>query len=235
MGGYLKRLAAPKTWPIQRKEKAWVTKPLPCGHKLDFCMPISVILNEVLKITKTNAEVKKLLANKEIFIDNRRVKDYKEGVGLFDVLSFPQINKYYTLIISEKNKLKLIEISKEEAQFKPLKIIRKNVIKGGRIQVTCHDGRTILFDKSKVNDTLIFNLKDKKIVKHLPLTNNSLVYIIKGNHVGKIGKSMGEVRHGLKKFGVIKFDKQTGEVLIENLFVIDEKIANLIEKGGNEK
>ncbi len=240
MTRHLKRLAMPKTWPLPRKATVWITKPLPSGHPIEFSMPINIILRDLLHITKSTHETKKLLTYEKILIDNRIVKNYKSPLGLFDRLYLPGVNKFYTLIISRKNKLKLIELSSEEANYKPLKIKNKVVVKGGKIQLTFHDGRTIIADnKYKINDSVIFDLKNKKIIKHLPLTQNALVYIISGSHVGEIGRYVESIIKGRKKFAIVEFGKAKVEaakveVPIESIFVINEEIARQLSQLGTE-
>lgn len=221
--GYLKRLAMPVTWPLERKRTTWITKPLG-PHPLKFCVPINVILRDILKITQTTHETKKLLVNEILLVNNTRIKDYRRGIGLFDILAFPSIEKYYTLIITRKGKLKLIEIQKTEIDKKLEKIKNKRVVKDGKIQLTFHDGRTILASNDyKVNDSVIFDLKEKKISRHLPLTIGASVYVIGGKYIGNVGKYIDKIRKGNKNFVILEITGQKREVFLQNIFVIDKK------------
>ena len=47
--GHLKRLVAPRSWNIARKERTWTTKPMPGKHSLESALPISTILRDYLK------------------------------------------------------------------------------------------------------------------------------------------------------------------------------------------
>ena len=49
----LKRLNAPKSWPVPRKSNVWVTSPNPGPHSREGCMPLSVVLRGVLKVGDT--------------------------------------------------------------------------------------------------------------------------------------------------------------------------------------
>lgn len=228
---HLKRLSMPKTWPLARKASVWITRPFPSGHELKFCLPINIILRDLLKITTSTRETKKLLATNEIKIDTRRVRDYKEAMGLFDRLYLPGLDKYYTLIITKKGKLKIIELPKEIAKLKPLKIKNKVMIKKARIQLSFHDGRTILAgNEFKVNDSLLFNLENKKIAKHLPLKKDAWVYVIAGKHVGAIGKFSEAIMKGNKRYATVNLDGKNVEILIKNIFVIDEENKKLLEE-----
>jgi small subunit ribosomal protein S4e len=222
---HLKRLAMPATWPLERKKTVWITTPLPSGHPRKFCMPINLILRDILQITKSTHETKKLLANEEVLIDGRRIKDYKEAIGLFDILSIPKLKKTYTFIITCKNKLKLIEIDETSEKLEKIKV--KKAIKGGKIQLTFHDGRNVIADnKYKVNDSVLFDLKQKKIKEHLPLAEGALVYVTGGKKVGSIGKF--EAREG--RFGLVDFGQEKKKIPIDNLFVVNQQWAKIIEE-----
>ena len=64
------------------------------------------------------------------------------------------------------------------------------MIKKGKLQLTFHDGRTIIMEKfeGNVGDTVLFNLTDKTISKFLPLHKDYLVYLNGGSHIGNICK-----------------------------------------------
>ena len=62
----LKRLAAPKTWHVERKKTKLITKPVPGPHKTENGIPLNILLKEILNYAKTTREVKKLLATNEI-------------------------------------------------------------------------------------------------------------------------------------------------------------------------
>ena len=46
---HLKRLVAPRSWNIARKENVWTTRPMPGKHSLEGAIPISTILRDYLK------------------------------------------------------------------------------------------------------------------------------------------------------------------------------------------
>ena len=52
---HMKRLTMPRTWPLPRKTNVWVQKPDPSGHPLEMCMPIGIILRDVLKLSRSVA------------------------------------------------------------------------------------------------------------------------------------------------------------------------------------
>ena len=64
-------------------------------------------------------------------------------VGLMDVISMPDMNKYYRVLPSHKG-LFLSPISKEDASFKLMRVEDKTIVKTGISQIALHDGTNIL-------------------------------------------------------------------------------------------
>ncbi len=61
-------------------------------------------------------------------------------------------------------------------------------MKGKKIQINLNDGNNILSDaKYSINDSVVINLKNKKIEKHLSLKENARVMIFEGKHAGQRG------------------------------------------------
>lgn len=185
---HMKRLAAPKTWPVRRKGLKFVTKPVPGPHSLVAGMPLSLLLREVLNYAGTTSEVKKILNTSEVKIDGKARKDFRFPIGLFDTIEFAGINEYHRVTLNRKGKLDLIKIDKEESLLKPCKIIGKNMVKG-KIQLSLFDGKSIFADNSsyKVGDTLLLSLPGQKINNHLKLDKKSTIFLTGGSHIGEIG------------------------------------------------
>ena len=53
---HLKRLAMPRSWPLPRKTTVWVTRPSPGGHSLERCMPVNLIIRDVLGRAQSSRE-----------------------------------------------------------------------------------------------------------------------------------------------------------------------------------
>jgi small subunit ribosomal protein S4e len=126
---HLKRINAPRTWPIQRKTTKFVTKPNPGVHKLDEGMPLGVILREMLKLTSTKRQTKLILNAGNILANNQIRKEFSFSVGIMDSLSILPLNKHYRILHNKLGKLSLVEISKDEAEEKTYKIIGKKILK----------------------------------------------------------------------------------------------------------
>jgi len=187
---HLKRLASPRTWPIAKKISVFVARPNPGPHKIQHQIPITVFLRDMVKIVQTTKEVKRMLHLKKVFVDGSIIHDNKRPVGLMDVISIPDANLYFRILISKKNKLYALPISEKESKLKLSKLIKKTDLKGGKTQLNTFDGRSILVGDSKkypVGSSLIIEVPGQKITKVLPMEAGSLVFLEAGSHVGKVG------------------------------------------------
>ena len=131
---HIKRINAPKSWPIERKVTTFVTKPLPGTHKLEEGMALGVIIREILKLAKTKRHIKFILNNKNILVDNKVRKEYGFSVGIMDSISILPLDKHYRVMYDKRGKLELLEIHKNEINYKICKVIGKKILKKSKIQ-----------------------------------------------------------------------------------------------------
>lgn len=182
---HLKRLAMPRSWPLPRKTSVWVTRPMPGAHSLEHCMPVSLVIRDVLGLAKTSREVRFILHNELAKIDGRVVKDTRRGVGLMDVLSLG--DEHYRCIMDHNGRLRYRTISADEAGWKICRIEGKTTIKGGQTQLNLHDGRNIIVDdpsQYNTGDSLKLGLPEQSIVEHIRFGEGTRCYLIGGGHVG---------------------------------------------------
>jgi len=175
----------PKKWPIPRKGSVYVVRP---NYSLNNGIPILVILRDVLKVAQNKKEVKRAIHLREILINGKPVTDEKRAVTLFDVITIIPSKKHYIVELSKNRKFDVREIKESEANSKVSKIIGRKILKGKKVQINLNDGNNILSDaKYNINDSVVINLKNKKIEKHLPLKENAKVMIFEGKHAGQRG------------------------------------------------
>ena len=203
MKRHLKRLGAPKFWHVKRKETTWVVKPRAGPHKVFDSIPLLVLVKDVLKITDTGSEARKIIKSREVLVDCRARRDHKYPVGLMDVVSIPRLDKHYRIVPGKKG-LEVVEITKAEAGRKMCRINDKTVLKGGIVQLNCHDGRNIRVgekggsgkakdeyskarDEYKTGDSLLIELPSQKILEHVKLEKGSAVLVTKGKNAGSLG------------------------------------------------
>ena len=194
---HLKRKPAPKFWPIHRKEFVWVVRPKPGPHPTSRCIPLALIVRDILGFAKTRKEAKTIISQGKIKVNGKLQLEELFPTGLMDVISIPEMKKTYRILPSEKG-LFLHSIGSEEALFKLCRIENKTVIKGGRLQLNLHDGRNILVqvedsqkpegDVYQTLDVLKTNIPSQEITARLKLGKGMHAIIVGGKNVGKHGK-----------------------------------------------
>lgn len=191
---HLKTLAIPRSWPIERKNFVWTTKPK-CGmHWLEYSMPLVTIMRMLGK-AKNRREAVKIIKNGEIRIDEKVRKDPKFGIGFMDIISIPRTEEHLRVVFNEKGYITLLPTAEKEAGFK-LCLIDNKKSAGDKFQYLLHDGRNFLADgKYKVGDVLKISLPGQKVLEHFAFEEGNHAYIIEGKHIGKVGK-IKDIRKG---------------------------------------
>ena len=67
----LKRTMSPNFWKIERKTKRFVTKPSSGPHPSNLSVPITVLIRDILNLTKTYSETKFIFEADQLKIDCR--------------------------------------------------------------------------------------------------------------------------------------------------------------------
>jgi small subunit ribosomal protein S4e len=194
--GRLKRKPAPRFWPIHRKEFEWIVKPSSGPHSLEKCLPLSLVLRDILGVAETRKEAKMIISQGKVYVDGkvRRKDDFP--VGLMDVLSMSDMNKFFRIMPSHKG-LFLNPVSREEASFKLLRVEDKTTVKNGRVQIALHDGSNMLAKVAdpknpqgayETFDILKLSLPEKQVIDHLKTKEGNLAVITGGKNIGKQGR-----------------------------------------------
>ena len=197
---HLLRRSAPRTWAVKRKELNWITRPHPGAHKLENCMPINVLLKEILHHAKTSVEAKKILEDGNVLVNKKVIKDLKTPVGFMDTLEIPKVKASYRMVFNTKGKLTLINIPAEETGIKLSKILDIKTIKNKKIQLNLSDGTNLQYDKTehKTGDTLVLALPDRKVKSCIKLEKGAIVYLTGGHNIGSIG-AVESIKDGTSK------------------------------------
>lgn len=235
MSHHLKSLAAPSFWPILRKEYVWVVKPNPGPHPMNRCIPLLILIRDILKIAENARESKRIIFDGNVYVDGIVRRDYKFPVGLMDVVKIPVANISIRIIPYPAKYLWYVNIPEEEERLKLVRIENKTLVKGGNIQLNLHDGRNIIVKRSqsesinyKTYDTLLIEVPSQTIIKHIPLEVNKFAIVIDGRNVGRIGKiiSINE-RAGMKrKHALITLEDLSGhrfQTILDYVMVIGEE------------
>ena len=128
---HLKRLPAPRHWPIKRKEAKFTTRVIPGPHPKEHCLTLAVLLREILGYADNMREVKAILSSGQVKVDGVIRKDGRFPVGLMDVLEITTSGERFRLLPKLKGGLKLVSIGDAEAKYKLCRIETKTMVKGG--------------------------------------------------------------------------------------------------------
>lgn len=185
---HMKRIAAPNTWRIDRKESTFITRPDPGAHRLKHCMALSAAMRELLKVAKSAKEAKKIIKHKDVFVDKRKRDQDAFAVGVMDIIEFPQLEQQHRILLDSKGKLTSVQADTKEAATKLSRIDSKSRLSGGKTQLNLYDGRNIIVEKDsyKTGDTLKLSLPDQKIQDHFKLEKGASVMLIGGKHAGMV-------------------------------------------------
>lgn len=186
---HMKRYSMPGFWPLGRKENKFVIRPAPGPHPKQFSIALRIIVRDVLGYAETADEAGKIIKGGDVMIDKKIVKNDKHPVGLMDVVEFPSIKKQFRVVASGKG-MEVVEIDAKQASKKLCSIRKKTVIKGGKYQLTLHDGRNIMEkeNKYKPGDSLLIELPTQKILEHIEVKEGAMATIMAGKNSGVSGK-----------------------------------------------
>lgn len=212
---HIKIQSTPKIWPIQRKGNAFIVK---AASNSKNGMPLLTILRDVLKVAQNRKEVKKLIHERKLLLNNNFVTDEKMGVALFDVITLSPTNKSYRLIIAENGKFDLKEEKNKETKI--AKVINKTKIKNKKIQINFSDGENFISEtKCRVNDSFVINLEKKTLGKCLELKIKAKALVTQGKHAGEEGHI--EEIDNEKELAILNIKEKKVKVLIKQLMVIE--------------
>ncbi len=191
MKRHIKRLAAPATWNVKRKSTKFIARPNPSGHPIEMAVPLILFMKEIANYAKTTKEVKTIIHEKYILVNGRRRYDHRYAVGFLDVIEFGDPQETVRIIVDKRGKIGYVKIPAKEAEIKICKIIGKRAMKGNKLQLNLSDGQNFLInpkDRSKINDSVVVNIKSNKIIEYLPFEKNTTVLFKEGKQIGHLGK-----------------------------------------------
>jgi len=220
-----KRLSAPKTLKIPRKTDKWLVKTSPGPHD-GRAMPLLVLVRDFLGLADTAREARRIISAGKILVDGKPRKDYKFPVGLFDVVSVPDIEKSYRIVFDERGRYIPKEV--EDADRKIYKITGKALLKGGKVQLNLFDGTNIVASNDySTKDSIVLQIPEKKILNHLKFEEGVLVMITGGTHAGEVGriKDYKIVRGSSPNLVTVEGGSREITTIEDYIFVVGDKEA----------
>ena len=220
--GRLKRKPAPRFWPVHRKEAVWIVRPSSGPHSLEKCLPLSLILRDILEVAETRKEAKKIISQGKVYVDGKVRRKDNFPVGLMDIISMPDVNRFYRILPSHKG-LFLNPIGEEEASFTLFRVEGKTIIKNGTPHVALHDGSNLFVKMEdpegptevvyETFDTLKVGLPEKQVLDQLKTKKGNIAIITGGKNIGKQGK-------------IVEIEKTEAKKRRNALVVIEDETGN---------
>lgn len=175
-----KRQQSSKKLPIPRKGTKYVAR---ASSHINNSVSVVIALRDMLGLAHTSREVKRMINQKSIKINDKLVQDHRESIKLFNIL---EAKKPYILTILPTKKFAFEETKKKE---RLCKVVGKKLLKEKKIQLNFHDGSNILTKEKniKTGDSIYLDFFGK-ITKHIPLEKGKQVFIISGKYAGLKGK-----------------------------------------------
>lgn len=238
---HLKRLNAPDSWHIAKKTTTFITKTAPGPHNAN-AMPIAVWLRDHTKYARNMKEIKQILGQKDVIINGRPCRDPKMGIGIFDIIALPKINKYYRILRDKNGRHVSVEIDAEAAKTRLCKVKNKTTIAGGKVQLNLRDGANILADNTyKSGDSVVVSLEPEsrfKIIDHFPFAVGNMAMLIGGRHSGKVARIVDIVKMpGSVPNKIILQDEKTGtkfDTIAPYIYMVGKQTP-AISKWGHEE
>ncbi len=230
---HLTRLNAPKSWLVKRKTTRYIVRPTPGPHSLKSSIPLAIILGLLLNYADTKREIKLVLNKQEIYVNGIRRKCHAFGVGLFDTIDIPTINEHYIVLLNKGGYFTLIQNNRK---FNLYKVLGKNILKKGTLQLNLTKGKNLLIDKKdplfkikfSLGDSLLFKDKD---IEHLKLEKGAYVFLAQGKHIGNIGILESTQMEELEKDKItFSIGNKKFETLKDYAFVIDKELYELLSE-----
>jgi small subunit ribosomal protein S4e len=248
MTNHQKRLAVPKSWPVERKEETYTTK-AGAGPHGEGGVPLLIVLRDVLGHVDSKKEARYALDQDSVLVNGTAVSDERVPIGMFDILAFREREEYYRVFPDEGGRLSLTPIDEDAAGSKLGKIVGKTQVPGGDTQLTLHDGQTLRVDDDaeySTNDSIVVSNEGSEepgssddasgeeprageIVAHFTYEEGALVTAVRGGHAGRIGTiDEIQVTPGSSDNNVL-IDAEDGEdfeTIEEYVVVIDENFTS---------
>ncbi len=131
-----------------------------------------------------------ILAKGSVLVDGKPRRDPSFPVGLMDVIQLPILNRSYRVLLDHRKRLVVSEIDLSEASVKLCRIVGKQIVRGKKVQLSFHDGKTLVGDLSefKPGDVAKLSLPGLKVLERIPFEVGATALVTGGSNVNRIGK-----------------------------------------------
>ncbi|MGC8556208.1 MAG: 30S ribosomal protein S4e, partial [Conexivisphaera sp.] len=143
-----KRLSAPRVYAVPRKPRhgRFVTRTGPGPHPRSLSLDPVTLLRDYLGLVRNAREALYVLRNRYLLVDGVARTDKSFPIGLMDVVEVPREGRSFRMVPAVGRLLYPAPIPESEKGLKISVIKSKVTVRGGRIQLGTHDGRSFLVD-----------------------------------------------------------------------------------------
>jgi len=223
----LKRLAAPKSWMLDKLSGTFAPRPSAGPHKLRECLPLIVLIRNRLKYALTKREVTSIVMQRLIKVDGKVRTDSSYPTGFMDVVKIEKTGENFRILYDTKGRFVVHRISDEEAKYKLCKVKKLQVGSKSIPFIVTHDGRTIRYPDPlvKVNDTIRLDLETGKIEAFTKFEVGNVAIVTGGHSVGRVGVITHRERHpgGFDIVHLRDARDHTFATRLSNVFVLGEQ------------
>ena len=229
---HLKRLKAPKKWMLSKLGGIWAPNPKSGPHKKLDSFPLILILRNKLNYALNSREVIQILQKKEVKIDGKIRIEKNYPTGIMDIITIDKTKENFRVLYDKIGRFTLQRISTNESSFKLCKVLKLKKGSGSIPFLVTHDGRTIGFPDPliKINDSIIFDLLEKKIIDFIKFGIGTLCIVTGGSNIGKIGVITNkEQNQGISSIVQLKdSDNYEFSTKLSNVFAIGKGNKSII-------
>ncbi|MFW6382794.1 MAG: 30S ribosomal protein S4e [Haloferacaceae archaeon] len=238
MSNHQKRLSVPNSWPVERKTATFTVK-AGAGPHGEAGVPLLVLLRDVLGYADSRKEARYALNQEAVLVNGDGVADERRPIGMFDILAFPAREEYFRVFPDEGGRLALTPIDAAAAGSRLGKIVSKQQVTGGDVQLTLHDGTNVRVADGgayATNDSLVVDNETKEIVAHFTYEEGALVTAVDGQHAGDIGtiEAIQVTKGSGANTVVVESDAGGFETVEAYVVVIDENFTDEDAPGASD-
>ena len=93
---HLNKLNIGKSWPIPRKGSKYSTL---SSHNHKESIPLVIVMRDILKIVRNRKELQKSINEKQIFVNQKQIRETSFPISVLDIISIPKINAFVISLI----------------------------------------------------------------------------------------------------------------------------------------
>lgn len=220
MSKHQKRMSAPRNYPVERKDGAYVVK-AQGPHAQEEGVPLVVVLRDAMEYADSMEEAEDVLNARKVRVNGRVRTNPRSTVGFMDVIAFPDIDEYVRVLV-DKDGFRLQEITASGAETKLARVDDKTTLKGGVTQLNLASGDNIeTGDDYDTRSTLVLSLPEMEIEEEIPLEEGNIAYVRGGKHVGEVAEVVDvEVAPGSNPNTVTLSNGEEFQTVEDNVYMV---------------